>query len=223
MHDSIAQRIDRISQELPNNVRLIAVSKYVSVASMREAYAAGIVDFGENKVQEAQVKREQLADLSNINWHLIGHLQSNKCRKAVEIFDWIHSVDSLKLAEKLDEIAGELGRNTQVCLQVKILRDDNKYGWSTSELLVDLPKLDRFQHIKIKGLMAIAPIDINEEQTLEMFQQVSQLADRIRQQMWLNIQMSELSMGMSGDYHLALQAGATMIRVGQAIFGDRSN
>ncbi|PSB00638.1 YggS family pyridoxal phosphate-dependent enzyme [Merismopedia glauca] len=221
MYDPIAERIYEISQQLPSNVRLIAVSKYVSVEAMRQAYRAGIRDFGESRVQEAQIKQKQLSDLPDITWHLIGHLQSNKSRKAIELFDWIHSVDSLNLAQRLDQIADEIGKIPQVCLQVKVLPDENKYGWSIPELLTDLSELDRCQHIQIRGLMTIAPLDLTIEQTLQVFQEINHLGDRIRQQTWLNIHISELSMGMSGDYHLAIQAGSTMIRLGQVIFGER--
>jgi PLP dependent protein len=223
MHESIAEKIYQISQQLPSNVRLIAVSKYTTVAAMRQAYMAGIRDFGESKVQEAQIKQEQLSDLPDIRWHLIGHLQSNKSKKAIELFDWIHSVDSLNLAQKLDEIAAQLGKNPQVCLQVKIVPDENKYGWTIPQLLTDLPQLDRCDRIQIKGLMAIAPLNLPPEETLHLFQEVKQLGDRLQQEAWLNIDMTELSMGMSGDYLLAIQAGATMIRLGQVIFGERSH
>jgi PLP dependent protein len=223
MHESIAEKIYQISQQLPSNVRLIAVTKYVSVAAMRQAYMAGIRDFGESKVQEVQIKQEQLSDLPDIKWHLIGHLQSNKSKKAIELFDWIHSVDSLNLAQKLDEIAGQLGKNPQVCLQVKVVPDENKYGWTIPQLLTDLPHLDCCEYVQIKGLMAIAPLNLQPEETLHLFEEVKQLGDRLRQEAWLNIDMAELSMGMSGDYLLAIQAGATMIRLGQVIFGERSN
>jgi hypothetical protein len=221
MYDLIAERIYQISQQLPSNVRLIAVSKYVSVAAMRQAYIAGIRDFGESRVQEVQIKREELSDLSDITWHLIGHLQTNKSKKAIELFDWIHSVDSLNLAQKLDEIAAQIGKNLQVCLQVKVLPDENKYGWTVPQLLADLEQLDCYEHIHIRGLMTIAPLDIKPEETLQLFQEVRNLGDRINEQGWLNIKISELSMGMSGDYDLAIQAGATMIRLGQVIFGQR--
>jgi PLP dependent protein len=222
MDHSIKQRISQIYQQLPNNVRLIAVTKYVSTDTMREAYTAGIEDFGESKVQEAEIKQKQLSDLSNITWHLIGHLQSNKAKKAVELFDWIHSVDSLNLAQQLDEIAGRLSKKPKICLQVKILPDENKYGWTVPELLVDLPKLDCCQHIQIKGLMTIAPLGISENDTLLAFEELKRLSDRLKQQTWSNLQFEELSMGMSGDYQLAVTAGATMIRLGQTIFGKRN-
>jgi pyridoxal phosphate enzyme (YggS family) len=229
MTDSIIQRITQIRTTLPPEVRLIAVTKTVSVEAMREAYQAGIRDFGENRIQEALDKQIQLQDLPDVRWHLIGHLQSNKAVKAVEQFDWIHSVDSLKLAIRLDRLAQEKQRSgsvpsgvsPQVCLQVKILPDPDKFGWSAHELLEDLPQLDELKQIQIRGLMTILPQGLNQSEAKEAFDRTRQLSEQIRQQNWLQIQMQELSMGMSGDYPLAVAAGATMIRLGQIIFGAR--
>ncbi|MGB3535636.1 MAG: YggS family pyridoxal phosphate-dependent enzyme [Microcoleaceae cyanobacterium] len=222
MTDAITQHINQIRADLPPKVRLIAVTKTVSVEAMRAAYQAGIRDFGENRVQEAQEKQTQLQDLVDIRWHLIGHLQSNKAVKAIELFDWIHSVDSLKLAKRLDRLAQELTRSPQVCLQVKTLPDPDKFGWSENELLRDLPQLNELQHIKIKGLMTILPQGLEQSETKQAFERTRTLSEQIRQQNWSQIQMQELSMGMSGDYPLAIGSGATMIRLGQIIFGARS-
>ncbi|MGL5063801.1 MAG: YggS family pyridoxal phosphate-dependent enzyme, partial [Microcoleus sp.] len=189
--------------------------------AIREAYNAGVRDFGESRIQEAADKQSQLQDLRDINWHLIGHLQANKVAKALELFQWIHSIDSLKLAQRLDRIAGEMSCSPQVCLQVKILPDPSKYGWSISELLADLPELNKCQHIKIQGLMTIPPLGLDEGQILELYDSTRELADKIERQNYPQIKMQELSMGMSGDYRLAIQAGATMIRLGQTLFGSR--
>jgi PLP dependent protein len=218
---TIASRIDSIRQQLPDSVRLIAVSKQVPPEAVREAYSAGVRDFGESRIQEAADKQSQLQDLPDINWHFIGHLQANKVAKALELFQWIHSIDCLKIAQRLDRIAGEMSRSPQVCLQVKILPDPNKYGWSPPELLADLPELNECQHIKFQGLMTIPPLGLDEEQILELYNSTRELADKIDRQNLSRIQMRELSMGMSGDYHLAIQAGATMIRLGQTLFGSR--
>jgi PLP dependent protein len=218
---SIADRLNQIRQTLPHTVRLIAVTKRVSVEAMRAAYAAGIRDFGESRVQEAAAKQAQLQDLPDISWHLIGHLQSNKALKALEIFQWIHSIDSLKLAQRLDQLAANLDHPPNVCLQVKILPDPNKSGWSVPDLLQDLPALDRCVHLNILGLMTIPPYGLEPEATLSAFLQTRELATKIQQQSWSNIQMSQLSMGMSEDYSLAIQAGATMIRLGRILFGER--
>ena len=220
--DSIAERLAEIRAQIPDSVRLVAVTKTVSASAIRIAYAAGVRDFGENRIPEAIEKQQQLSDLSDITWHLIGHVQSNKAIKAVQHFQWIHSVDSLKLAQRLDRLAQESNCQPQVCLQVKILSDPNKYGWTVSELLDDLAELNQCRHIQIKGLMTIPPLGLNDSETISVFEQTRQLADKIQQQGWSHLQMQELSMGMSGDYPLAVQAGATMIRPGQIIFGART-
>lgn len=167
---TISDRIATIRQQLPETVRLIAVSKQVSVEAMREAYAAGIRDFGESRVQEAAAKQSQLQDLPDISWHLIGHLQTNKAKKALEHFQWIHSLDSLKLAQALDRLATSLSTNPQVLLQVKLLPDPNKYGWTEEELFQDLPALNQCQNLQITGLMTIAPQNLTEGEILSLFQ-----------------------------------------------------
>jgi len=223
---AIAQRITEIRRDIPPQVRLIAVSKQVSVEAMRAAYEAGIRDFGESRIQEAEAKREQLKDLADVTWHLIGHLQSNKATRALELFDWIHSVDSLKLAQRLHSLAEDVQGNSRtprprVCLQVKLRPDPNKYGWDVPQLQADLPALDACSHLDIAGIMTIPPLGLTEAETLAVFQEARQLADEIRQGPWTTIRMDELSMGMSGDYPLAIQAGATMVRLGRTLFGDR--
>lgn len=218
---AIAERLTTIRQSIPDSVRLIAVTKQVSVEVMRAAYAAGLRDFGESRIQEATQKQEQLKDLPHITWHLIGHLQTNKAAKALEQFPWIHSLDSLKLAHRLDQLASDLPQKPNLCLQVKILPDPNKYGWTVPELMRDLPQLDQYSHLNIVGLMSIPPYGLDPDQILSVFHQTRELAERIRQQNWVNIQMQELSIGMSGDYPLAIQTGSTMVRLGRILFGDR--
>lgn len=219
---TIAHRIAEIRSSLPNCVRLIAVTKQVSVEAMREAYAAGIRDFGESRIQEAEAKYSQLQDLPDVTWHLIGHLQSNKVKPALECFQWIHSVDSLKLAQRLNHLAQPRSHKPRICLQVKIARDPNKYGWQVPELLADLAALNDCNNLDIEGLMVIPPLGLDESETLAVFERARQLAIEIQQQNWPNIQMQQLSMGMSGDYHLAVKAGATMVRLGTILFGQRS-
>lgn len=218
----ITQRIQEIRQQLPSHVRLIAVSKKVSVPELREAYEAGVRDFGENRLAEALPKQEQLRDLPDITWHFIGHLQGNKGKKALEHFQWIHSVDSLKLAVRLNRLAGELCCQPQVCLQVKMLPDPNKYGWSVPDLLECLPELDQCRGLQIKGLMTILPLGLSIKETLAAFEATGHLAEKIRGQNWSHIEMEQLSMGMSGDYLLAVKVGATAIRLGTKIFGSRT-
>lgn len=219
--DTISSRIAAIREQIPASVRLIAVTKQVSVDAMREAYAAGVRDFGESRVQEAAAKQSQLLELPDITWHLIGHLQSNKVKKALELFQWIHSIDSLKLAQQCDAIANQMSLSPQVCLQVKLLPDPNKYGFSLPDLQAVLPALDRCQNLQIRGLMVIPPVDLDEAQISSAFERTRQLAQEIQRQNWSRIQMQHLSMGMSDDYPLAIAQGATMIRLGSIIFGSR--
>ncbi len=216
---TIAQRIHRLRQSLPDNIRLIAVTKQVSLDAMREAYTIGIRDFGENRLQEALAKQEQLSDLTDVCWHFIGHLQTNKAQKVLDHFQWIHSVDSLKLAQRLDFLASDMAHSPQICLQVKILKDPNKYGWEVNELIADLPKLETCCHLKIRGLMSILPLGLSESESLAAFESVRDLSQTLTGHSHLSL--VELSMGMSDDYLLAVRAGATMIRLGRIIFGER--
>lgn len=218
----IAERLNQIRQDIPSSVKLIVVTKQVPVELMRAAYEAGVRDFGESRIQEATNKQQQLQDLTDITWHLIGHLQSNKAHKALEQFQWIHSVDSLKLAQRLDQLAVACSEKPKICLQVKILTDPNKYGWTISELLDDLPALNECKHLNILGLMVIPPYGLSPSETLSVFTRTHELAEQIRQQNWSNISMDHLSMGMSNDYRLAIEAGSTMVRLGQTIFGERA-
>ncbi|NEQ76248.1 MAG: YggS family pyridoxal phosphate-dependent enzyme [Okeania sp. SIO2C9] len=221
MVESITERITKIRSNLPASIRLIAVTKQVSVDAIRTAYAAGIRDFGENKVQEAEEKQGQLRDLPDITWHMIGHLQGNKAAKALQQFQWIHSVDNLTLAKRLDRLAEELSCSPNICLQVKILPDPNKYGWSIPELITDLPQLNQCQNLKIKGLMTIPPQGLDHGQTLSVFEKTQELAQEISKKNLSNLNIQELSMGMSEDYNLAITAGTTMIRLGRILFGER--
>ncbi|MDX2216178.1 MAG: YggS family pyridoxal phosphate-dependent enzyme [Oculatellaceae cyanobacterium bins.114] len=221
LKETIGDRLSQIRQTVPDSIRLIAVSKQVSIDAMRVAYEAGVRDFAESRIQEATVKQAALQDLPDITWHFIGHLQSNKAAKAIAQFQWIHSVDNLKLAQRLDRLAVELHQSPNLCLQVKIVPDDSKSGWAVSELLADLPALDQCQHLKIVGLMTIPPYGLTPSETRSIFQQTHDLATQIQQQSWSTLSIHQLSMGMSDDYPLAIQAGTTMIRLGRILFGKR--
>ena len=158
MKGSITQTINSIQSAIPQDVKLIAITKQVSLEFMREAYESGVRDFGENRLQEALNKQKELQNLGDINWHFIGHIQKNKAKKIIENFSWIHSVDSLALAQRLNRLAKELDRKPKVFLQVKVLPDPNKYGWEIEELLKDLAELNQYEHLKIQGLMTILPL-----------------------------------------------------------------
>ncbi|MER3433188.1 MAG: YggS family pyridoxal phosphate-dependent enzyme [Leptolyngbya sp. ERB_1_1] len=217
---ALQNHIAEFCAKVPSHIRVIAVTKTVSAEAMRAAYAAGIRDFGENRVQEAQTKRAELADLTDVTWHFIGRLQSNKAKSAIEIFDWIQSVDSLKLAQRLDRLAQEGNLKPQICLQVKLMNDPNKAGFSGSELWAAIPQLEALEHLQIRGLMVIPPMNLDSEGTFALFHQAKELAEKIRTQS--NLRLDQMSMGMSADYAIAIQAGATMIRPGRVLFGARS-
>jgi PLP dependent protein len=216
--NSIAQRLAAIRQEILPTVKLVAVSKGATIEQMREAYAAGQRDFGESRIQATIEKQAALADLPDICWHLIGQLQSNKVRKAVQMFDVIHSVDSLKLCQQVDRVAGELDKSPQAFLQVKMLPDPQKSGWSEADLLVDLPEISQCKFVKIDGLMSIAPLGLSKQELMYLFTSVADLQNKINQYDYPSIHLKHLSMGMSQDYQLAVAAGSTMIRVGSKIF-----
>ncbi len=216
-NSSVGDRIAAITQKLPSTVKLVAVSKYASVAAIREAYGAGIRDFGESRVQDTIIKQQQLLDLPDMVWHMIGRLQSNKSRLALAHFDWIHACDRLSLAQQLDKLVQETGNQAQICLQVKLADDPSKSGWYEQELMADLASLKQCQNLKIVGLMTILPLGLNSDQAYTLFSKLANLKQDLRSQGWENLE--HLSMGMSQDYDQAIRAGATMIRLGTSIFG----
>jgi PLP dependent protein len=205
--------IRQFCREIPASVRVIAVTKQVSTALMRSAYAAGIRDFGENRVQEALQKQQELHDLPDIQWHFIGRLQSNKALKVVQHFDWIQSVDTLSLAERIDRHAQAEGKTIQACLQVKLRPDDTKSGWSSDELRRSMVQLRKLPALQIQGLMLIPPASLDSEALVSCFKEAQMLAQ--------DLNLTQLSMGMSSDYPIAIQCGATMIRPGRVLFGQR--
>ncbi len=218
---TVAERIEKVTQQLPPQTKLIAVTKKISVPLIRQAYQVGIRDFGESRIQELEAKQSELKDLSDITWHFIGHLQRNKAKRAIELCTWIHSVDSLSLARRLDQLAINQTHRPKLCLQVKMLDDPSKYGWSVSELKQDLVGLLECKSLDIQGLMTILPLGLSEPQKLKAFEGINTLAQEITAQTDHALNLQELSMGMSGDFQWAIQAGATMVRVGRSLFGDR--
>lgn len=219
--DRIAERIHTLRATLPETVRLIAVTKTVPVQAMRVAYDAGIRDFGESRLQEAVEKQAALVDCPDITWHLIGHLQRNKARKALQHFQWIHSLDSLKLAQRLNQLAAELDCRPHCCLQVKMVPDPPKSGFSLEDLWAALPTLNQLTHLDLQGMMTIPPRNTPPEETQRIFTAARELRDRINDQGFEPLHLTELSLGMSGDYSLAIAAGSTMVRLGTILFGDR--
>lgn len=218
---SIADRLASLRTTLPPALRVIAVSKKMPVAAIREAYDAGLRDFAESQWQEAIVKQEALQDLPDLQWHFIGRVQSNKARRIWQHFHWIHSVDSLALTQRFQAIAQEEPRSPALCLQVKLRPDPTKQGWSPEALMADLPALAQCDRLRFQGLMTILPQDLPPEAILPTFQELPQLQRQVQQQGGKTFPLTELSMGMSDDYPQAIVAGATMVRLGRILFGNR--
>ncbi|MBA4366766.1 MAG: YggS family pyridoxal phosphate-dependent enzyme [Desulfobacterium sp.] len=203
-----------------DEIQLIAVSKTIPPEMIREAIECGLKTFGESYIQESREKIASIAD-SSISWHFIGHLQSNKAKYAVKLFDLIHTVDSIKLAYELDRQAQKINKVQDILLQVNVGMEGSKSG-APPEYVLDLTKaISSLQHLKVKGLMAIPPVYNSPERVAPYFQTLRKLRDMIRNEKIPNIDMKELSMGMTGDFEVAIREGATLIRIGTAIFGER--
>lgn len=204
----------------PEEVTLIAVSKTKPVELLQEAYQAGTRDFGENKVQEIMDKYPQLP--SDIRWHMIGHLQRNKVKYIVDKAAMIHSVDSLRLAQTIEQEAAKHDVQVPILLEVNVAEEDSKFGLKMDEVLPLIEAIAEFPHIRVCGLMTIAPYVENAEENRMFFRQLKKLSVDIAAKNINNVSMSVLSMGMTGDYQVAVQEGATMVRVGTGIFGERN-
>ncbi len=228
--DRIAQNLTHIESRITtacqragrsrDEVTLIAVSKTVEPERVRVALAAGIKVLGENRVQEALTKMPEFAE-ANVQWHLIGHLQSNKARKAVESFAAIHTVDSFKLAERLAAAAGELGKQLPVLIEVNVGDEASKAGVTEAEVLPLCEQVARLPHLALQGLMAVPPFLDNPEQVRPYFRRLRQLRDEAVKAGIVPASFTQLSMGMSNDFEAAIEEGATFIRIGSALFGAR--
>lgn len=200
-------------------VTLIAVSKTKPVSMLQEVYDEGVRYFGENKVQELTEKYDELP--ADIRWHMIGHLQRNKVKYIVDKVDMIHSVDSLRLAETIEQEAAKKDVTVRVLLEVNVAEEDSKFGLKVEEVIPLIEQISGFSHIKICGLMTIAPYVENPEENREVFAQLKKLSVDINEKNIDNVSVKELSMGMTNDYEVAIEEGATMVRVGTGIFGER--
>jgi hypothetical protein len=221
---SVKDRIKKAAMDCgrnPDSVRLITVSKTVSPAIVQEAIEAGATILGENYVQEA---RDKISTLSNFEtrWHFIGHLQSNKAKYAVKLFDLIHSVDSFKLARELNKQAQKSGKVQQILIQVNISREETKSGISVNETADLITEISRFENLAIKGLMTMPPFFNQPDRARPFFAALRNLRDQIGDKAIPGVSLDELSMGMTGDFEAAIAEGATMVRVGTAIFGERT-
>jgi pyridoxal phosphate enzyme (YggS family) len=206
----ITQACERSLRSL-GEITLVAVTKGVETSAIRAAFDSGIRDFGENRVQEAEGKIAQLSDLKPaVTWHMVGHLQSNKAKAAVELFDIIHSVDSVRLAEILSRRAQ---KTLPVLLEVNVSGEVTKAGFSLGELVVAVKEIGQLPNLKLMGLMTVAPVTTEPEAVRPVFRKLRELRD--------SLGLKHLSMGMTDDFEVAIEEGATMLRIGRAIFGER--
>jgi pyridoxal phosphate enzyme (YggS family) len=218
----IEQQLEHVRTELPSNVTLIAVSKTKPISALQEAYNAGQRHFGENKVQEMVEKAQQLP--ADIKWHLIGHLQTNKVKYMADFVHLIHGVDSLKLLLEIDKQAAKVERIQDVLLQFHIAQEETKFGLELNEAL-ELLASDTYlslKNVRICGVMGMASFTTNEAQIREEFKNLAHIFNHLKQACFYEEDhFKEISMGMSGDYLLAVEQGSTMVRVGSKIFGSR--
>ncbi len=235
----IAANLERVKERIadaarranrdPQEVTLVAVTKAIEPALIQEAMALGLRDFGENRVQEAAEKIPLLQE-EGINWHMIGHLQRNKVKKALSLFDLIHSVDSLRLAQEIDGYAGRIGMVMPVLLEVNLSGEASKYGFRLAPSVTDeaeretffayVEEVIRLPNLQVRGLMTMAPLVSQPEEARPYFSGLRRLQDELRQR-FPQLGWEELSMGMSDDFEVAVEEGATMVRLGRAIFGER--
>lgn len=219
---AINDNLNKIISSLPPTIKLVVVSKTRSNEELMKAYNAGQRAFGENKVQEIVRKQKELP--SDIEWHLIGHLQTNKVKAVVSFVSLIHSVDSLKLLKVIDREAKLAGRVVSCLLQVHIAQEETKFGFSAEELIRDLnsEEFKSLTNITVAGVMGMATFTDNEEQVREEFQSLREIFGRVKEEFFASDpSFKELSMGMSDDYSIAIEEGSTMVRIGSKIFGPR--
>lgn len=225
----IRENIERVKENIrtaceksgrkAEDVTLIAVSKTKPISMLQEAYECGCRDFGENKVQELVEKWEQMP--KDIRWHMIGHLQRNKVKYIVDKVYMIHSVDSLRLAEEISKEAGKKGVTVSILIEINVAEEETKFGTTCEEACRLVEEIAKLPHLVIKGLMTIAPYVENPEENKQYFEKLRQIYVDINRKNIDNVYMDELSMGMTGDYEVAVTEGATYVRVGTGIFGER--
>ena len=213
-----ANLIDIQNKIAPCKPKIIGVTKYFGLNAILRGYEAGLRDFGESRVVDASKKIDALPDeiRKNSTFHFIGHLQTNKAKKAVEYFDYIHSVDSLKLAKVISEAAKDLNKTQKILLQVNNAEEEQKSGYSKDELIQELPEILKLENIEIVGLMNMAPLGAPESELTQIFSELKIFRDTLEKD--FKIELPELSMGMSDDYEIAVKEGATMIRIGRKLF-----
>jgi PLP dependent protein len=230
--DYIEQNIDDIREKIAkaaarcgrsvDEISLLAVSKTFSAELVARAAKAGIRMFGENRVQEADSKITQLAVLHGLQWHLIGHLQTNKAKRAAELFDVFHSIDSIKLASRLNQCSYEIGKVRSIFIQVDLGGEETKFGADPAQIREIMSAISDFRNLRLDGLMAIPPFFEDSEQVRPYFARLREIRDALETEQPGCLGMKHLSMGMSHDFEQAIEEGATILRIGTAIFGKRS-
>ena len=220
---NVKERIENAARACgrdPETVRLVAVSKTIPTDRVKQAIQAGVAILGENYVQEARAKFNDLATYP-ASWHFIGHLQSNKAKYAVRLFDLIHSVDKLKLAREIDKQANKINKVQEILIQVNISEETSKSGVDVEDAHNLIKDISLLENLSVKGLMTMPPYFNEPEKVQPYFSALRGLRDHLEQQDLFNVTLSELSMGMTGDFEVAIQEGATLVRIGTAIFGKR--
>lgn len=218
----IQKNLKEILSQLPAEVTLVAVSKTKPIEMIQEAYEVGQLDFGENRPQELQEKAENLP--KDIRWHMIGHLQTNKVKYIIEHVDLIHSIDSIKLLKEVDKRAGRNDRKVDCLLQVHIASEEHKFGFTADDIkaFFQEKKAEDFSNVRIVGLMGMATFTDEQEQVRKEFRLLKVLYDYLLEEKLVNnLIFNKISMGMSGDYSIAIEEGSTMVRIGSSIFGNR--
>lgn len=215
----IRQNIEEIKTEIPEEVKLLAVSKTKPLEYLEEAYEAGIRDFGENKVQELLKKCEHFH--KDVRWHLIGHLQSNKVKYLVDKVYLIHSLSSMSLLNEIEKVFGKANKTANTLIQINIGREESKTGVLEENLYEFIEEIEKCNYVSVKGLMVIIPIG-DEESNRRYFKKTKKIFDELKTRSYKNIKMEILSMGMTHDYMTAIEEGSTLIRVGTGIFGERN-
>ncbi len=209
----------------PQQIRIVAISKTHAPAVVRAAYQLGLRDFGENRVEEGLPKQQALRDLPEIRWHMVGHIQSRKAKDVISGFQVVHSVDRMKIARRLDRYAGQQGQRLPAMLECNVSGEASKYGWSLSsqaewgEVVDELAAIEAMPNLEVSGLMTMAPLVADPELVRPVFRKLRQLRDFLRDS--VSNRWTELSMGMSDDFEVAIEEGATVLRIGRAIFGPR--
>ena len=217
----ITARCKEIRKSIPPFVTLVAATKERTAEEIEEAIDAGIEIIGENYVQEAVRKYAEIGD--KVKWHGIGHLQRNKVKNALKVFDCIQSVDSLRLVKEIDKQSGKLGRNVSILVEINIADEESKYGIKPDETLEMIQQIAPFQNLHIEGLMTMEPYLHNPEDARPYFKRMKQLFDDMGSQHVANVEMKILSMGMSNSYEVAIEEGSNMVRIGTKLFGPRKH